>query len=455
MFFVRPMHASHQVVFRGLSFPVLRVLLTILAGCLYVFLSTRIGLDVSNGGPDEVMRSLLPKCIVGGNLLPSGYDKCAIYSLGYWSYAFYPQLLPAYLSAVFMTIARLLGGSESIIFMSGRLASVCFGLTALASTSSCVYHILRGNRSAELIACLTVVLMGFWPQFAFLSSYMNNDIAALAGVSLILLALVRGIREKWDLRSTAILCTGVVVTGLSYWNAYGFIMAGVVIFIVTVFLQHQHDFQVVLRIIVPAAIVCALCVLPFFLVNIIRYGDPVGMHAFHDRYMQWITDGGERLQTPWTGEPWNLPVDSSFVQSTVESFIAMFGYMSVRMPYPVYLMYILLAGAGIGLFLSRCAGYMQSREERVFAIGVVVACLITVGLFFYYNLQVDYQPQGRYIIYLLVPLTIASAVGIGKSFRFKSTLSQLAVLIFAGAYVAVCLWCFRYAITVTGWIGVD
>lgn len=46
-----------------------------------------------NGNPDELMRYLVPKYIYNHGNLPTGYDKEAVYQLGNWSYAFYPQML--------------------------------------------------------------------------------------------------------------------------------------------------------------------------------------------------------------------------------------------------------------------------------------------------------------------------------------------------------------------------
>lgn len=432
----------------------IRVVLILIAACLYVFLSTRIGLDAYTGGPDEGMRSLIPRCIINGNLFPSGYDECATYHLGYWSYAFYPQVLASYLSAFFMAVARLLGCSDSLVFVSGRFASVCFGVVALCAVGSSVSLAFRGHRHREMLACLAIVLLGFWPQFAFLSSYMNNDIAALAGVSLLLLALIRGFKLGWSPAAALLLCAGVAVAGLGYWNAYGFILVSVVLFIVTVLRQYAADRRKAIRLIVGAAAVCAVCVLPFFLANLTRYGDIVGMRVFRERYMQWIADGGERLQHPWTGGLRALLSDSEFVQWTTESFIGVFGYMASWMPYAVYLLYIILASAGIGLFLARCRDYAGNPRAILLTAGTMVASVITVVLFFYYNLSVDYQPQGRYIIYLLIPLVIVSVFGVGRSFTFDRSASRIIVALFMVAYVMLCLWCFRHAITTGGWNGV-
>lgn len=442
-------------VFQTVSRFIPRVCLIFLAICLYCFLCTKIGLDAHTGGPDEGMRSLIPRCIVDGNFFPSGFDDCATYHLGYWSYAFYPQMLAAYLSSFFMGIAKLLGCADSGVFVCGRLASVCFGAICLLAVGSAVSALFRESRYREILACFVVVLLGFWPQFAFLSSYMNNDIAALAGVSLLILALIRGLKFGWSLRNVMILCLGMVIAGLGYWNAYGFILTAAVLFVATALNQHRGNWKSALRLISGAVGLCSLCMMPFFIANFVRYGDFIGMGAFHNRYMQWIMDGGEQLQHPWT-EGWkNLLTDSVFVQWTVESFIAVFGYMTTWMPYMVYLFYIVVMSVGIGLFLGRWREWGRNRYSLAFIVAMLAACIITVSLFLYYTFQVDYQPQGRYIIYLLIPLVLAVTSGIGRSMTGDvHVLGSIVMVLFMICYMALCLWCFHHAIAIAGWDGV-
>lgn len=113
--------------------------LIVLCLCFYYFyLSRKIGLSTENGGPDEIARSLLPRCIVNGNPYPSANDSCSVYHLGNYSYAVYPQLLAAYVSAFFMTIAKVFGATEPQIFQAGRLASVFFASISLIAISKTI-----------------------------------------------------------------------------------------------------------------------------------------------------------------------------------------------------------------------------------------------------------------------------------------------------------------------------
>lgn len=76
----------------------------------YIWIATRIEISgFYTSAPDEKMRSLVPLAIAHGNIFPSGYDPEVIPEAGNWSYAFYPQMAAAYLSAGFMAISNALG----------------------------------------------------------------------------------------------------------------------------------------------------------------------------------------------------------------------------------------------------------------------------------------------------------------------------------------------------------
>lgn len=432
----------------------LRWCLLALCGAFYMWIAGKIGLGATDGGPDEMMRSLIPRCMINGNWLPSGYDSCAIYGIGNWSYAFYPQFIAAYLSAFFMSIAKMLGMSASMIFMWGRGASIVFGLVTLFCVSETVSVVFRGARNRGLMVCLAVALMGAWPQFAFLSSYMNNDIAAMCGVTLLVYAMVSGVKDGWRLRNALVLSLGVIVAGLGYWNAYGFVLVAICVFIATALLQNRDDMVKGVRLIAVAAGVCAVVVLPFFAVNVVRYGDLIGMSTFHERYVEWLAAGGEVLQHPWRDTVDELFFESNFVQDTVQSFIGDLGYMAVTMPYAKYLLYITWTLIGTGLFLSVVPRYARNVKFLTVAIAVLAASAITLCLYMYYNLNTDYQPQGRYIIYLLVPLVIGIVAGIGKVYEFRGMIPKIVLLLAVIWYVSVGVDFFVTTVNEQGWEGV-
>lgn len=449
------------------GFRIAHAILIVILIMFYFIIASRLGVGSMDGGPDEFMRALVPKAIANGNLFPSGYDSDVIYGLGNWSYAFYPQVLGAYVSAFFMILAKLFGFAESQVFIAGRMASILFGIITVQMVSMTVAVLLRRIVTEDIVRVFQLVtglLMGFWPQFAFLSSYMNNDIVALCGVSIIIFSLSSGIIDGWNITKSVQFSFGVTVVALGYWNACTFALVGIPLFIVSVAAQ-KSPIQEKVKCVAVAVALAAVCVLPFYIANLIRYGDLLGMSVFHERYLEWLADGGEVLQHPWTEGVRALFIDSGFVGDTFRSFVGTLGYMSIPIPNVFFYFYLILIVLGVGGFLTRVEIFFCKKMEKCLGLCILLACALTIGLFIYYTINVDYQPQGRYIIYLLIPIVIAAALGFflqceasesishGEktvSISYRSMLMLVLVLI---AYSASTVWFFHYAISMYGWSG--
>lgn len=416
-----------------------------------------IGLGVMDGGPDETMRALLPQAMVNGNILPSGYDQEVIYSLGNWSYAFYPQMLGAYASAFFMKVAQLLGGSESLVFTSGRFASVLFGLIAVICCERVVYFVMRrvtgSEARARLAGCVATAMLAFWPQFTFLSSYMNNDIVALCGVSMIVCALSLGMGEGWDYRRSALLGAGVTVSALGYWNSYGFVLMGIALYLYSCLTQRPLE-ATRGRLVFVAAGIPAVCVLPFFAINLVRYHDLLGMSAFREAYNRWLADGGEVLQHPYEKGIRSLLLDTDWVLSTMRSFVGFLGYMTVPMPFIFCLLYLGTVSIGLGAFFSHRGVFFATMRSRLIFVGSLLACVLCVYLSLYYSTRVDLQPQGRYVIYCLIPLIVSASLGV-SFFADGPTRAQIVGLaVLMALLIGSCVWFFVSTALGAGWVGV-
>lgn len=434
----------------------IRVLLYIFIFVFYTYIAFSLGLGIFDGGPDEVMRSLVPRCILNGELVPSGYDECAIYDIGYWSYAFYPQMLSAYLSAFFMSLARMFGISDDIVFMCGRFASIFFAMIAVYAVANAIRTIFASSEKRFFLEICSIILLGFWPQFAFLSTYMNNDIVALSGVAVMFSALISGMKLGWNIPRGLLFAVGVVFCGLGYWNSYGFILVLVVVFILSVILQYQSDHKKVISIIASSAGFSAILVVPWFILNFIRYGDMIGMSVFRTRMNEWIATVGEgsSLQNPYMLGIRSLLLDTDYVENTLQSFVGNIGYMAIELPFVFTIIFYMLVGVSAGLSISHLRARMHSINYVLLLAGAIIGSIITIGLSLYYSTRVDYQPQGRYIIYILVPIIMMIVVAIGDSFELKSYVSIIAAVLLLFAYIAICLYYFNTAMLEYGWSGV-
>lgn len=429
----------------------------VLIGCgiFYCYNALRLGIRAHDGAPDEAMRALVPQCIINGNIFPSGYDKCSIYPIGNWSYAFYPQMLGAYTSAFFMKIAQILSLNAEAIYTSGRLASILFGLIAVGATGKTMGMIFRNSPNVMWYKSASMLLLGFWPQFAFISSYMNNDIVALAGVSIMFFGLTSGLIIGWNLRNTLVLTFGAVCCELGYLNSYGFILVAAICFATSCFVQHKDNTKESKRLIALAFGICAIALLPFVTINIIRYHDPTGMSIFHQRMQQWEQENGTILQQPWTGGIGGLLYSSDYAQLLITSFVGYLGYMNIPIPFAGLIFYLAVALIGLGMCLNATSLLWKSSTFVWLAFVSITGSLITLFLQLYHTLRVDYQPQGRYIIYILIPLILAITIGYAKTFPIQSKISKaifVAIIVF---YIVIAVVFFVHSANLYSWSGVQ
>ena len=423
--------------------------------CLWTM--SRLGVGPMDGGPDEAMRALLPQAMINGNLLPSGHDPEVIYGLGNWSYAFYPQMLGAYLSAIFMKAAQLMGLAHGAVFMSGRLASLVFGLVSIGCVSGAAGTAAERTGGGEGLGAfarlISTSMLAFWPQFSFLSSYMNNDIVAFCGCSVIVYALCLGMGSGWNYRRSALLGAGVTVAALGYWNAYGFVLLGIVLYLYSCVTQRPLQ-GTRPRLVALAAGIPAVCVLPFFAVNLVRYHDLLGIGAFKAEYQRWLDGGGEVLQVPYEQGARSLLLDTDWTLLTLRSFVGFLGYMSIPLPFTLVALILGTALLGLGAFLGRHDEFLRSRRARVLALGCALASATCVALSVYYSTRTDLQPQGRYVIYCLLPLVVASSVGLAALVRRATPRQAAATAACCALLACVTVWFFASSAARYGWAGV-
>lgn len=449
-----------------------RVAPYLLCAVFYAWVAFQIGLtDAYTSAPDEGMRALLPQAISSGNLFPSGYDAEVIYGSGYWSYAFYPQMLGAYVAAVFMFLAKVLQLGSNLVIIFGRFASICFSLITLRYFSKTLSVLVKtagfSQATQAVIPSLGVLVLGFWPQYAYLSSYINNDIVALCGVSIMIYACFSHVETGWNYKGAVCLGVGIVVAALGYWNAYPFILAAIIIFLVSISRQNKFEANSnKFKIIALAVFVSAIGTFPFFILNIVRYGDLTGMTTFHLRYEQWLAEGGSVLQTPYAQGMVNLLLASSWVYETLVSFVGTLGYLKIQMPFLIVLAYFAAVVFFIGAAALRAHGNGKCFGNKLVWMALLLASMLTCFLSVYYSTRTDWQPQGRYIIYLLIPLLLGATLGIASFLNqgqglakddsgryFGNTPCSLKVYLFGILYCSICVYFFVSSALAYCWNG--
>lgn len=371
--------------------------------------------DMNNilAGPDEAMRFMIPNFIFEHGYIPTGYET-AIH--GNWSYAYYPQLLGAIVSSIFMEIVSLFTKDPAWLVWAARLTSVLFGVIAALFVRRSTRLLLGNSRYKGVIGNLSLVLFALLPQVTFLSSYVNNDIIALAGVSIIVYACISVYKTQLSIASSAWFAAGVVFAVLGYLNSYGFVLAGFIYMLVKLIQWYKEvkNKRMLLKYILILFGIPALLCLPFFIRNMFLYGgDLFGVSTFRIEYLKWVAETGIVLQTPYHEGLLSLLFANRWPLETIKSFVmGYFGGWGRGLGDIQYNAYYVLAGVGlVGLVAYLRQLKAKSGRKLLWAL-LFLSIAITVGLTLYYTLRVDYQPQGRYIIYIVIPLVLGIAVGL-------------------------------------------
>lgn len=282
---------------------------------------------------------------------------------------------------------------------------------------------------------------------------MNNEIVALCGVAIMCCMLAKGCLGGWTIRKGLLLAVGIIVAALGYWNVYGFILAAIVVFIGSVATQTDLPSGDKITIIGLAALLSAAGTFPFFILNLARYGDLTGMSAFHAAYERWLQDGGEVLQQPYSQGLARLLRDTEYLKLTVKSFVGYFGYMAIPLSRALYRVYCAIAAAGVAAYAFHARAY-KGRYSKPFYLAAAFSSFVTIALTLYYTLKVDYQPQGRYVIYILIPLVLLMALGFARVVQNNKFRMRLCIL----CCRLYCLLAWSIFLTISAeysWVGVS
>ena len=364
----------------------------------------------SNMAPDENMRYALTKWIYAHNMLPKGDEKALIDKIWGYSYGFTPYL-PAMFSVLFMKLTSAFTTGGKVLAVAARMVSVLAG----TGTVVCCLAIGKEKFERKSTRYLFAILVGFLPQFVFLSAYCNNDSFAVLAVTMIFLAWLVGKRRSWDVKSCILLGVAISLCVLTYYNAYGYILCSVFIFIGEIWMDATIEKKIpyiLKRGLLIAGIVLILTGW-FFVRNAILYdGDFLGIDAMlacGEKYAQpsfkmsnhdtLEKDGYAFIQTFWT---------NGWIQNVIISFLGKFGYLSVKLHDIQYGIYILIIA--VGVFLHGIC-LLRERRDIFLNLNLVLCIMIPLLLSMEHSYSIDFQPQGRYVISALPAMMYMVANG--------------------------------------------
>lgn len=404
-----------------------------------------------NRAPDEYMRYDIPLYIFNYGKLPHGGDESIRNPIWGFSYGFTPYL-PSILSAGLMYIFNYFSNNQNNLYHAARVLSV------LASTGT-VYYCLKIGKElfSEKIKWLFTVLVSFLPQFTFISSYINNDATIVFSTSMIIYYWIKGLKEQWNIKSCIGLALGISICALTYYNAYGFILCSIILFLISNI--YNKDIKKSIKPLLIKGSIISIIVISliswYFIRNYIIYdGDLLAMdtmYMYGEKYAQDIYKPSYR-QTP---QNMNISlvymiINQGWFINTLKSFIGNFDYMCLPLKTWMYIIYYILIFVSITGYITKRISknfnvnfkdkkFLSAYQLNLLNYNMLISSLITVLLSIKYSYEIDYQPQGRYIMPILIPLMYFISKGleyienfIRKNLKLKIDFLILVVIIYIG-----------------------
>lgn len=177
--------------------------------------------------PDEHARYLVPRFICEYGKIPTGFEeeiRIPSYGFSYGIYNVFPYIIQGY----FMRVVSLFTDSELMLVYAARFINVLSG-TAMAGVVYLLSRKLFGDRRFRWLFCFAVM---FLPESLFMHTYVNTDSMCLLSTAMMVYALVSAWKEGFTRRNCLWLAGGIILCALSYYNAYGYILSSILLFVV-------------------------------------------------------------------------------------------------------------------------------------------------------------------------------------------------------------------------------
>lgn len=404
--------------------------------------------------PDEINRFKVVNYIINHGRLPQGADPEVILA-GYGaSYAFQP-ILTYIIQGFLLRFIRLFTSDGYLLLLAARMVNVTFGVLM-------AYYVRKIAKEAfrnPYIQWVFTLLVVFLPQNLFIHSYVNTDSMAMLAVAMIFYVLLQAERTGYGRKDCIHLSVGIILCAMSYYNAYGIILAAILVFV----LHFVHiscgegkkklyvEWKELLQ---KGGLITLLVLLGigwWFIRNAVLYdGDIIAMDARLRCAIETATPDYNPL-TRFTYRGSGTPLKemlftTGYITLLRDSFIAMFGPMIIPTHGLIYIYYkrlwiltVIAAFLPVRTIKTRIVrlkkanagktervlegepeyewqdGRGRSLKSRiVFYSSMLLFCIITIGLSIYYSYTWEFQPQGRYILPVLIPFMYLVTLGIQK-----------------------------------------
>lgn len=369
-----------------------------------------------NSCPDEKMKWDICKYIAEHNSIPDGRDESIRDSIWGISYAFQP-ILTYMICAVFVKIASIFTTQQFALVVAARLVSTI-------SMTLTIYFVIKiANKLFKdkgIYKYLFIVFIAFQPITAFLASYINNDSTAILAISIIIYLWILGLESNWKTKHCILLGGAVGFCALTYYNAYGYILCSVLICLSSAVLNKMDAKEIAKKALIVASVAFAVAGWWFVRNAIIYDGDILGtktQNEYGDKYALEQYKPSVRKTPENSNESiWHMLDEDAWANTTAKSFVGIFGYHSILMSNKIYYSYLgLWLIGGLGCLLKFKDLFIYKKEEKskyilnyIFVIAIIIPILLSI----IYSYTSDFQPQGRYIMGIIIPFVYFVVNGI-------------------------------------------
>lgn len=385
--------------------------------------------EVPVSPPDESNRMLIPQFIYNHGALPTGLEEeVRIQGCGF-SYGLY-NTLPYIFQGLLMRLVGHFTTSELALLYAARSVNVVFGMLMAWVVYKLSLRVFEDARFRWLF-CFAVMYL---PESLFVHTYVNTDSCCMLSTAMILYALVWGYQEKLNYKNCIWLAIGIILCALSYYNAYGYILCSILLF-VAFYIQKQEEkwtlqWKEMLKYgLFISAIVIVGAGWWFVRAYFVLDGDILGLETKEQLALLYAIEETSPLNTYYAKgiSVYQMLKENQFFRCLYDSFIAAYGSLCIRGNYWTYLSYKLFFAAGIlGLIVSGILGLLYNRKllkfdfkKVFFHFNMILCMLLPLIVLIRYAYTMNYQHQGRYILPSLIPIMYYVVRGIEKLTQIK------------------------------------
>lgn len=297
-----------------------------------------------------------------------------------------------------------------------RLVNLLFGGLTVAFTYLLGREIFRLE---QVLALGGAAVVAFTPQFLFISSGINNDIAVTAFSTMTLWLLARGLRRGYTLTSAAVLGVAIGLSALSKISALPLLPLALLAVGLQTWAQagELRPARRWARIAAPCSIVLAVALLVggwWYLRGVLVYQDPLGVQTHFDM--------------PWSYEdPLTLPSLWAQLPGVALSFWAAFGMGNVHLPWIAYLFIgsmTTLAAVGLAIWIVHSWRSGRQLGPRAWSLALLAVWVLILLVALLRWMQLLKAALGRLLFPGIAAVSILMVWGLTQIISYGLRLAQ-------------------------------